>query len=221
MSRNKKSIERLNDDGARVAVRMMLQQAIESGAISVEGKSDDEVMLELGTYVDELPTEAFVWVMDHRQMLLREARKYLRISNYELATLCYATWAEHTINNLLRTFLARKGLPLASINDAIRSAPHRAKFTWMLDLLDVPPLSEKHVKVLMQLAELRNAFVHYKWVGEHMDAPRAEKNRGEDFVNKLEPTVRYIAAYERRHLLQNAAGRIKRLAGSRSGRDAT
>lgn len=182
--------------------------AVRTGAVDPEGKSEEELKLLLLQYarghLDAIRNAGEVtWVIDHTRDLLQSARKFKRRHEHEQALLMYATWAEHWINSLIATASQRSKLSQEDLECMIRETSFRGKLTWLLRLLRLRPISQKHLSVTLRLAELRNGFVHYKWRGKSESAKAQQDTELAATIVQFEKTIRYLLRYETRHVLRN------------------
>lgn len=70
--------------------------------------------------------------------------------------------------------------------DIIRSVDIYGKFTWLPKVLGHKVFNLAHMKTIKNLADDRNAFIHYKWNIETEDIHEAdkEKKHEENFKDK-------------------------------------
>jgi hypothetical protein len=182
--------------------------AIRRGELSLKGKSDEEAKADIANYIRAiLPTSEFLPIIDHTQYLLAEARNSLRERKLEAAAFFYVTYIEHRLNNIVNELCSTRQLSQSVVRTIVKETNIRAKSSWLLTILGANPFSKTHAKVLQDLVEVRNGFVHYKW-------PYVEDSTKEQVAAKLqkaERLVRYLRAFEDRLLHGGQRTRILRI----------
>lgn len=98
--------------------------------------------------------------IEHGPTLVRGATRFVNEGESYLAILLYATAVEHWVNGMLETGMRRQGNQLTSASERGTLAL-KLDIRW-LQLLGSPFPSGLRDRIL-QLAEARNDFVHYKW----------------------------------------------------------
>ena len=193
----------------RAVKRSILDGAIESGEINPHGKNKAELAAEFALFFDRWAAsgEELVPIPDHTEDLLRRGRIATADGNFEMAALFYATWAEHWLNWLVRALSTRGKVSEAHLSEIVRTVPLRGKLTWLVALLGGKPIAARHVAQIQSMAELRNAFVHYKWKPCTLRNEREEVRR---IVEAFAPTLRYLNEYRRKFLKQGASPAIRR-----------
>jgi hypothetical protein len=122
--------------------------------------------------------------------------------------LLYATWVEHWLNQMIQTGLARNGLSPAERNQALRQLPFPAKVSWVLPACGLRRIAAHHQKALIEIGDLRNWFIHYKWQGEGEDLPqRTAVNRA---VENIDKSITYLRRFERRELFGEEKDHVQR-----------
>jgi hypothetical protein len=151
--------------------------------------------------------------VDHRQTILESAFSYQRSAQDSFSLVFYAMFFEHTINFLIHTALARKELSKKTANLVIRSANLDAKFSWLIELLELPSFSDKHRKVVLSVANERNAFVHYKWDTEphEFSVSEKKKHRLKELLAAARKTVTYLKSYETKCLYNKRKHEVDRV----------
>ncbi|MCX4244205.1 hypothetical protein [Paraliomyxa miuraensis] len=134
--------------------------------------------------------------IDHRCTLLADARRKRTEGYQDLSILLYATWFEHSINALLLHRSDSVGMTEKEAISMIRETSMSAKLGWLLKLLCLPLVATHHAKLMLKVADLRNAFVHYKW-RPSPDLTPSKKETARALAN-VEKTVAYMRRYERR-----------------------
>ena len=161
---------------------------------------DENVVLFLSKnrhfYDDDTPVHT---TTDFTNELLDDAKQYYDQGNYAYTSLLYATWMEHIVNKVIFITARKSNLTQGDLKNIIRSTNLRAKTTWLLKLLGLPEIPEPHQVNMLRLADMRNAFVHYKWssqsvddtIDDHMRYNVNDKNIVESFAE----TVIYLKQY--------------------------
>lgn len=147
-------------------------------------------------------------IIDHRKTLQEKARTLSSTGDHELAVVVYAMFFEHSINGVIASVLAKRKISRKTKNEILRSANFKAKFTWVLELLNLPKFNEQHLRFILKLADQRNAFTHYKFNEEHADTD--SKGPLIELIEGSERTAKYIKSYESRVLYQGNKGRIRK-----------
>ena len=192
----------------------LIEDAIRRGA--VDPKDSDHIKLSRHFLKDFkialrlLKRGTFQAITDHRESILREARKFSKVKKSELALLLYATWIEHFVNSLVEGASRKKGLQQDEIPDLIRDIPLKGKISWLLRLLELPPMALSKRKQIDQPTQTRNSFVHYKWRPKNLD-DRSDTEQLERLVEATEGVVTYLKGYEKRHILRFSNKAIKKL----------
>lgn len=204
----------LNDIGKHLIPQIALQ-LVRDEVISVEGKTNDEIATEVISHLKAMISKKsanFVIGVDHTTDLLRQARKFLRQKQAEQSALYYATFFEHRINWLIVQICNSKRIEDKAIKQILRDTNMKAKCTWVLSLLGHKPLSDKNLKAVLDIAELRNAFVHYKWPVEHDDTTDriATNKQIQTKLERAEGVIRYLKRFEDYSVYRGHGNRTKK-----------
>jgi hypothetical protein len=190
--------------------RKIIEQLHASGALT-----DDDIASpdQLWTKLDQLRESGrleIIPVVDHRENLTEAAARHVQIGEYQLALMFYALFFEHTLNALISRRIGRCGKPERTAIDTIRSVSFEGKLSWLLDLLDLPSLNEKHRKVMSQVAQERNAFVHYKWNSAPMALGGGKQGEAKlkELAVAARKTVTYLRRYETRLSHEGLKGKL-------------
>jgi hypothetical protein len=187
-----------------------------SGALDPAGKTNEQIRKEVEALLLDFrrggPPHLIV---DHRSHLLAHARRFVRLEEYELAILVYATWFEHWINAVFHKRALHFGLTSKDIRLCIRQTGLYAKFVLFPVLLKLPRLAESHVRTVNRCSELRNGFVHYKF-SQTADTSGPEEEEDIKMTIACEKTVRYLNNYERLHIFKGAKARVRHVASGES-----
>lgn len=194
-----------------VVVPQIALRLLRDGEIQVQGKPRDQIVSEVASYLRSALSErqmTFAIGTDHAVRLLPEARRFLRLQEYELSALYFATYFEHRMNWLLVQICEAKRIDTATIKQLLREASMRAKCTWVMVLLGYGAIPREKLKSLEDINEIRNAFVHFKWPTETADVHISQRVREQTLakLKKAESIVRYLRKFEEAHLY-NGQGR--------------
>lgn len=146
--------------------------------------------------------------VDHRDVILENARRFHVQGENELACLLIATWTEHCVNAIIVLQCERIGMGRDEINNIIREVQMRGKITWLLKLINLPPIPTAHVKNIISLFEERNKYIHYKWKEFNIDEPNSERYDIVGLLQRYMSTVSYLKRYDSRNTLLGARNRI-------------
>lgn len=192
-------------DIAKAAAR----DAIRIGLVDPRGKSQKELWIELfQCLMPRFDSKEILFVRDHTNTLQSRAAFCREAGEHCLSCLLYATWAEHWLNGLIATAAERQEIEYESISQMIREVPLRGKFTWLLNLLGLPTIDPEHRNATLRLMDLRNQFVHYKWVGRREDHEKQEEEDVARVVHAFPSTVNYLLAYEEEHIYAGTSDMI-------------
>src|SRR5204863_7312102 len=153
-----------------VSTRNYYEALLRSEAPKLKGKTAEEISKVFEKHYSETAARRrraglFLHVIDYRTSLLKEARTQALQARHRdnFALLFYATFFEHWINGIIGTAAKWRGVTDKEMMSILREVPLRGKLTWVVRLLNLPRLKPSHVNKLLDLAEHRNAYVHYKW----------------------------------------------------------
>jgi hypothetical protein len=148
--------------------------------------------------------------IDHRESLLQDASRFWNAEKYELALVIYATFFEHSINFIIIKRIS-KNISQKSGLEIVRTLSIAAKFGWLLEIAGLPPFNSKHRVIITKVAELRNAFIHYKFPSKSLEEPASisEKDELNTFHLQINKAVHYIRAYGTRMVLSGKSTKIK------------
>jgi hypothetical protein len=200
----------------RVIVATVTDQLLLKGKVQADGKTDIEILnlvkSELLRLTQNKPVN-FAIVIDHTTALLVEARRSARSGEYEKAALWYSTFFEHALNRILLGLGAKSSIGDETTKRMLRESSVRAKSSWLLELLGCAPLSARCQKTISDIAEFRNAFVHYKWpiaASEQVEIDK-EKEAGRRLTKTAEWAVRCLRRYEERTVYDGNRSRVQKV----------
>lgn len=179
------------------------ESLIRDGFIKIEGKTPDQLHEEIWNIL--INTKIQNVATNHTDNLLKSARSYEGNKNWELACLFYALWFEHWLNWLIVSVCKRKGFSEKLVTQIIRDTDiSRGKSTWLLKLLNIPSINQRHLVKMYKIMELRNSYVHYKWQLSDIDADRNSEHRVA--LLDIQKTISYFKKYEHKVLF----GKLKK-----------
>jgi hypothetical protein len=141
------------------------RDGLRRGDLCLTGKTHAEIAKEVCDYVRKWADSDFTLVDDHRPTLLEEARRAATEDRLMIATVLYATFFEHTLNDLVLAGCARSKLDEAIAMRLVRASSVFDKTGDLLADIGLPPFPSETATIIRKIAELRNEFVHYKWIG--------------------------------------------------------
>jgi hypothetical protein len=198
----------------RLLINGIYRQFLEEGIVDPHGKSDDQIIKEVLSHMLKWSKERPMMIStDHRPDLLKQARAFAKQEDFEKAILFYATWFEHWINGLLTRRL--KNLDEDGRRQMLRETSLNGKFKWLLPILYGVEISIGHLATIVQIAERRNSYVHYKFILVDVDGPRDDEKKTLEMIKRAERTIEYLRRFEAKLLLSIRAREvIKKLKSS-------
>jgi hypothetical protein len=174
------------------------------GHIDPTGKTEDEIMREVRIAALKWSNERpMLMSTDFRSSLLSQARQFKKQKRHQESVLYYATWFEHWINGVL--ILKLNTLDELEKRQMIRDVSLRGKFTWLLALIHQTRISQRHLNAILQVNNIRNEFVHYKYKLVDVDTWKTEVQPLRQAEQKAEAAVRYLANFESRHFFKGSS----------------
>lgn len=150
----------------RIVFDKIFRSFVENGIIEVGNRSPSEIIEDFKEAVLEAAEEDPGWpalVVDHRDLLLENAKRAAESGSLEIAITFYALWIEHTVNGNLINGLRRKGYDAEVVDLLLRKLDLETKFTVLWRVAGFRRLSSDNLRLIKHISEARNAFVHYKW----------------------------------------------------------
>ena len=126
----------------------------------------------------------------------------------------YTMWFEHKINGIVGRLCTKRRLSARVPREVIRRSRMQDKCTWVLRLLGTLEIKPDHVKRVQAVEDVRNAFVHYKWVP---DDTGESKQRAESALRGIEKAVRYFQDRENRLFWKSSTRRLRKAVRLRPG----
>lgn len=204
MDNMKREKERLSGIMVDILTRSMLA----NGEISEEDLSDKTKLI---TKISEAIDQAeIVIIIDHREDILRTAEDMILLEKFDFAIIFFAMYFEHSINHIIDHQLNKKKVTKKTINELIRTVNIVGKFTWLIEILELPKFNDKHRILITKISNERNAFIHYKWNAKSdWTSSSSEKKEQKNFIESIRKTVTYFKKYESRVLYENKKGKLK------------
>jgi len=178
---------------------VLLRAYVEDGTLEIEGKTSAEIITEFyGMLTRRMSANAadfdLLVATDHRDDLLRHARAAADAGDDWIAATLYAISFEHLINAIITRAFERKNYGNDVVIPLIRELRLQTKVSALWVLAGLPILSEDHQKLLGQLIEFRNSFVHYKWVASQPDADAIRDRQVKAIVERAEELVTALSS---------------------------
>jgi len=200
----------------REMLACIYEALLASGHIDPKGKTEEQIMAEVReSAMRWTKRRPMMMSTDFRQSLLTRARSLKRSRQDHDAILYYATWFEHWINGVLIRRL--RSIDERETCQMIRDVSLRGKFSWLLALVHGKRIPHRHIKAVLQVCELRNEFVHYKYKMVDVDKGDDDKNRLKEAQKMAEKAIRYLQKFEEQHFFNGPArGLLKKLRNTKS-----
>jgi hypothetical protein len=188
---------------------VLYEALLTDGHIDPTGQTEAQIMAQVRKAAVEWSRHRpMLMSYDFKGDLLSAARRLKRTKQDNEAILYYATWFEHWINGVL----IRKNQALAERESCqmLRDVNLKGKFTWLLALVHGKRIPQTHVRAIMQIGELRNEFIHYKYRMLDVDQPDERKPKLLNAFRSAETAIRYLQHFEERHFFKGAARQVLR-----------
>ncbi len=130
--------------------------------------------------------------------LLEEAQRYVVNKDYQYAYTFYATYFEHFINEVLDIWRIKKNFQHKITNSMVRRFSLEDKYTWVLDLLELPVFSKSIWNIVKDIVEKRNEFIHFKYRPEIIDEGETEDKDWIKDYESIKKAIKYTKSYRTR-----------------------
>lgn len=182
---------------ARQVVSSILTSLVVQGRLTQKDLGNEEVVRKTLLSLTG-PSTKMQLVVDHTDSLVRKGDDCLSKGQHDDARLFYATFFEHIVNSIIVIAIDRKNVSEKVRLDILRSVSLSGKLTWLLELLDLSSFNPIHRKVILSLAEKRNAYVHYKYLPDPDDDKRFEDSdrRLKEEMTAIRRAISYAKRYE-------------------------
>lgn len=200
-----RDLENLKKEIADELMPFIINDLYKSGKIKENELDDKEAVYKnvLEHFVNNLDFDIEL-LPDHRDSILNAAQNY-STSNYQLSITLYATFIEHTLNFLIQSACFKIGIDSKTITDIIRSVNINGKSTWLIRLLGLRPINPKYIKTILEISEIRNSYLHYKWKPYN-----SQTHKETDNFKKVRELVKYLHTYETKYIFQGKKQQINR-----------
>lgn len=190
-------------------ISSFIDSLIRYGHIDPKMRSVDELQASINTIIKRVSSGQIKLelVIDHSTDILKLAREYATDMNYEVSCIFYAMWIEHWANSMIHTLCFKAKISSKHKISMIREVPLRGKLSWLLSILGFPTINSKHQQNILKLAELRNAYVHYKW----KEVDNAKEQNSKEIIRTIESTIKYIKRLETRFIFKDKKNISKKL----------
>ncbi|WP_147679168.1 hypothetical protein [Algibacter pacificus] len=149
-------------------------------------------------------------IINHTNTLIKNARHFNKIGEYNNAKIFYATYFEHELNRIINELCHRKSIDKKETNNIIKSINIIGKLTWLPLLLGIPKISVKHKNIILKLADNRNAYIHYKHNPETNQLNINQKHKEQEDIKQIEKTITYFKKYTSRVLFNNQKTKLEK-----------
>jgi hypothetical protein len=211
----KKKIDKESKLGDEI-IRSLTESFFASGVFTENDIKDKKShILALKNLISNNELENLSVTIDHTNALTSEARKHKKRGDINYSKIFYATFFEHQINELIHLYCLRNEIENKTRTSIIQSINIWGKFTWLLELMKYPKFNTNHLKTIKNIADSRNAFVHYKWnqdpdFNTKIDSKKEKDNIDNEF-EKIEKAVKYFKNYSSRIKYKGKKEHIKKI----------
>ena len=146
-------------------IQSLSAQLVADGLVDPTGLSQREYRIAALTELKRLNDKGveFNFIIDHKDSVLQQARVFAQDSTPDFALVFYAMWFEHWLNGMYAWQSQRVGAPEEDLLRQLRFGSMKKKMTsgWTSTFRE--ELDASWVEVILEIADHRNAFMHYKW----------------------------------------------------------
>ncbi|QRO32503.1 hypothetical protein [Chromobacterium violaceum] len=150
-------------------------------------------------------------VIDYRENILKEAEALQKKKQYDFSIIYYAMFFEHSINGIITHQTEKLNLSTKSKMGIIKSTNIESKFTWILEILELPTFNSTHLKTIIKTSEIRNAMIHYKWSPVEDNPKKDEENEKIALISQIKKTITYMKKYETRILYNRNKSKLQEI----------
>lgn len=185
----------------------IVQSLVKEGSITIEDFKDK---VTLRKKIDDIVGRCeLILITDYTDNLLQTAKNFKKEGKIDNFKLFYAICFEHLMNGFIVDVVCiRKSIDKKTINDIIKSVNMNGKITWLLTLLELPPITSHHKKTLLKLNEDRNSYVHYKYNPKPDEIDKDEDTKIKEEFRQIEKTIIYFKRYISKVLYNNSKTEI-------------
>ncbi|MFE5837188.1 hypothetical protein [Arthrobacter sp. NPDC056493] len=191
---------------AKSLIDSLAASLVAEGRIDPRGMTEAEFQLALTTELREIIADGveFRLIPDHQDSLLKQARAFAEASDIDFAIMFYATWIEHWLNWMYIWQAEQSDLEHSDAMSLIKQPMHhKAGIIWSLTFGQ--GLDADLLRGIRDVANWRNAFVHYKWLpDEEEDSLTQKKDRARQRLATAEAIVARLTALRNELALRGA-----------------
>jgi hypothetical protein len=164
----------------------IFRSCIEAGLVQIEEKSPSEIVNEFKDLMHQAIASGrdISLITDHRDELLERAKREASGGNLNVAVTFYALWIEHAVNGILIDGLRRKGYDKTVIDPLIRELKLSTKLTALWQVAEIPQIPDDDLRLINEISQFRNSFVHYKWRVLDEADEQSTRNRLKEIVER-------------------------------------
>jgi hypothetical protein len=153
------------DSFAAGLIRSLSAQLVADGLIDPTGLSKGEYEAAALAELKRLREDGFEFnfIVDHKDSVLKQARSFAQAAEADFAIMFYAMWIEHWLNGMYAWKSTRVSAREHDLPSQRRFRSMKDKMTSDWSSTFGEKLDASWVKTMLEIAEHRNAFVHYKW----------------------------------------------------------
>ena len=185
-----KLVEDMYTAGIEITYNFLLE-----GKMQPEDVSSEENQKLIRSEIKKKLYSHYTIISDYREGLYKKAIDFYVKGDYNISIVLFATIFEHSINLLIKKALIKKGLSIKIQKQIIRSVNFQGKYTWLSMLLELPKFNPTYLDNVQQIAEQRNAFLHYKW---NSNVFNSDENPKIFTLESLKKTIIYLKKYDAR-----------------------
>lgn len=196
-----KDEEKLKKELFTAIIPSLVNDLHNSGIISDADLSDKHIVKQkILEFLNSKSKEVFSLIVDHRDTILSLAELQNKEGHKEFSISLYATFVEHTLNSIIHRQCFKKNFDEKTKLDILKNVNLIGKCSWLIKLLELPPLKSDHVKTILSIADERNSFFHYKWKPEPdtdkiPDIDKEDRVHNEK-IKKVKALLKYLKNYE-------------------------
>lgn len=180
----------------RRLVETLAEGALIGGQLDIKDFSDSKGMIKkLRKTLPKRDKDLFFKII-HTPSLLEEGEKFARTEDYDFSYIFYATYFEHFVNEIIDIWATRNSIPYEISSSLIRRVSLEDKYTWLLVVLKLPPFNHKYWKIIKNITDKRNNFIHYKYKSKATgDVSISEKVEWEKDHRSIFKAIKYTKFY--------------------------
>ena len=194
---------------SKEVLECIAEQCIADGRVRVKRASKRNIREQIIEAVkDMLKRRSLRIIIDHSPSILNQDNKFAQSREYKNACLFFAMWFEHWFNGLIANIAERGLLTHNEVKVLIREMSLRAKCTVLPPLIRMPRIKKFHIDTINRIAELRNAYVHYKYQIYIADKEQPQPIITVHDIRKARRTVKYLQQYQNKFIYLGYKGKI-------------